>query len=183
MAKFAIDLLPLEFKQENFKKAKFYKIQSTGVAAILAVVFFASLTVALRVLQSQQIKQINSSLTQTESKISDLQTTESSLSILKERLTTINKYLGISSEQVQMYNLIQRIIPSSISVASMAVSGGGDILISATTQDVLAIDQVINDLTDQEKNQNKIASVSMDNLNKGRDGIFRLSLTIKPKQK
>ena len=182
MAKFAIDLLPLEFKQESIKKAKFYRTQSIGVATILAVVFFASLTIALRVLQSQQINQINTGLTQTEARISDLQTTESSLSILKQRLTTINQYLGVSSEQVQMYNLIQKLIPPAISVTSMSVISSGEILLAATTVDDASIDLLINDLVDQEKNQNKISSVSMDNLSRGRDGIFRISLTIKPKK-
>lgn len=177
----SIDLLPLEFKQENIKKAKFYKIQAIGVFIILFVVFVASLTVALRFLQSQRISQVNESLTENESKIADLQGTENLLILLKNRLTTINEYLGIASTQVKMYDLIDKLLPSSISLTSVSVNNKGEILLSATTLSGDGVDELVERLTDPEINEDKISSVSLENLNRGRDGIYRMSFKITPK--
>lgn len=179
MARFSIDLLPLEFKAESLKRAKFYKVQNISVLTILVVVFLSSLTVALRFLQSQKISQINNVLAQSQSRVSSLKDTEVQVTVLKNRLTTIDKYLGVTSLQVQMYSLIQKLLPGPISLSSLAVNNNREILLQANTLDEGAIDELINNLTDQDK----ISTVSLDNLNRGRDGIYRFSLTIKPKQK
>ena len=51
--KIAINLLPIEFTEQEVKRAKFIKIQTIGVFVILLMVFLSSLSVALVILQSQ----------------------------------------------------------------------------------------------------------------------------------
>ena len=58
MSQIAINLLPYEFREQEIKRTKFYKLQSIGIGIIMLMVFLSSLTVALRVLQSQNISQI-----------------------------------------------------------------------------------------------------------------------------
>ena len=53
MAKVTINLLPLEFREQDLNNAKFYKVQIIGVAVVLLIIFLSSLTVALRILQSK----------------------------------------------------------------------------------------------------------------------------------
>lgn len=181
MEKISIDLLPLEFKTEEVKRAKFYKIQSIGIAAVLLVSFLASLVVALRVLQSQRISKTQDNLTKQEERVTKLKDTQATLILLKNRLTAINEYLGVPSKQSQMYKLINNLIPALISVTSISVSKSGDIVILATAPDGNSLDELILNLTNKDSNQNKISSVSIDNLSRGRDGIYRLSLKVKPK--
>ncbi len=57
MFKIEINLLPLECRVEENKKARFYKIQAIGVVIILLLIFLSSITVALGVLQSQNLSQ------------------------------------------------------------------------------------------------------------------------------
>lgn len=181
MAKIVIDLLPVEFKAQIIKTAKFYKIQAIGVAIILFMTFLASLTVALRVLQNQQILQTKARLTQAEEKISDFKSTQASVLLLKNRLTTLMVYLENPSKPTQMYQLITELVPASFSVNSIAVATDGELLISAVAPDSLSLDKFITDLLAPDKTQGKISLISLENINRGREGIFRVSLKIKPK--
>lgn len=181
MTKISINLLPAEFKIEQIKRAKFYKIQTVGVAVILLLVFLSSLTVALRILQAQQISRSQVKLSQTEQKISDLKDTQASLLLLKNRLAAINQYLGSSSKQAQMFNLINGLLPISVSVSSIAVDKDGGVLVLAITRDSNSLDETIGNLISQEKNQDKISQVSVESLGRGKDGIYRLSFKIKSK--
>ncbi|MBI2040339.1 hypothetical protein HYT18_04670 [Candidatus Microgenomates bacterium] len=181
MAKLSINLLPPEFNAEQVKKTKFYKIQAAGVAAILVMSFLASISVALRILQSQNIRQVQAQVSQEEQRIDGLKNRQASLLILKNRLTAINRYLGVSSQQSVIFNLIDQLLPSSVSVTSLTVDRSGGVLISAVIPDSLTLDETIAALISEDANQGKISRVEIESLNRGRDGIFRLSIKVKPK--
>lgn len=181
MAKIAINLLPIEFRTQQITAARFYKIQAVGVAAVLVMFFLSALTIALRFLQSQNISQIQNKVIASEQKISDLKNTQGSMLLLKNRLTTINQYLGTASKQAQMYQLITTLLPASFSVSSISVDKDGEILISGVVPDSASLDNLINNLTSQSSNQDKISQVSLESINRGRDGVYRLSLKIKPR--
>lgn len=179
--KIAIDLLPQEFRIAELKRVKFYKVQGVGVAIILLMTFLASVVVALRILQSQNIIQIQDKLTQTESKVSGLKNTQGSLLLLKNRLTVVKEYLEVPSEGVSMYKLISQLLPASVLVNSISIDKAGEILVLATAPDPTVLEELVTNLVSSEKNQDKIKEVSMDNLSRGRDGLYRLNFTVKPR--
>ena len=65
----SINLLPPEFLAEDIKRIKFVKIQTIGIGIVLVMIFLASLTVSLRILQSYNIAQIQNKLGQIEEKV------------------------------------------------------------------------------------------------------------------
>ncbi len=178
--KISIDLLPIEFKADEIKKAKFYKIQILGVAVILLIIFLSSLTVALKILQTQNISQAEAKLDKIQQQVGGLKDTQSSLVILKDRLTAINQYLGVPSRQVQVYKLIYQLLPASVSVNSISIDKVGEVLVLATVSDASVIDQIINNMLSAEISEGKISQVKVETLSRGRDGIYRLSLKVKP---
>ena len=181
MQKIIIDLLPLEFRKEEQTRARFYKIQAAGIGFILLTVFLASLTVALRVMQSQQIVQIQTRAKSAEQKVSDLKNTQASLLLLKNRLTTINQYLAIPSRQTQMFDLIRRLMPAGSSIDTISIAKSGEVLILATILDSNSLDELIANLVSSESNEDKVSGVNIETLSRGKDGIFRLSFKVKPK--
>lgn len=182
MRKIAIDLLPQEFRAEGVKRAKFYKIQTIGVGTILILTFLASLTIALRVLQSQEIQQIKNKLDLSEQKVTGLKNTQSSLFLLKNRLTTINQYLGVPSNKVSMFDTIEKLLPESISISSFSIDRSGSVLILGTAPDGDSIDNLVSALTSGAGgDQAKISQITVENLSRGRDGLYRFSLKVKPK--
>lgn len=173
-----INLLPPEFMVEEIKKAKFYKIQAIGVGIILIMIFLSSLTVALRILQSYNISQIQGKLSKIEDKVSILKNRQASLVLLKDRLTAINQYWGQPSKQSNMYSILDKIIPISISVTALSVERTGDGVVSLIIPDSNTLDNLISSLISPDINQSKIKKISIENLNRGRDGTYRLSLKI-----
>ena len=181
MAKIAINLLPLEFRAQELKAAKFYKIQTIGIATILLMIFLASLTVVLRILQSQNISQIQNQLTLSEDRISGFKNTQGSLFLLKNRLTTINQYLGTPSNQSQMYTIVTSLMPPAVSINTISVDKSGEVLLLASASDGSSVDDLIANLSFKENNEGKISQIFLETVSRGRDGIYRLSLKIKPR--
>lgn len=173
-----INLLPPEFMAEEIKSAKFYKIQTIGVGIILTMIFLSSLTVALRILQSSNISRIEEKLGEVEGKVLVLKDRQASLMLLKNRLTTISQNLGAVSKQNDMYTLLDRLIPQSVSITSLSVDKTGNAAIVALVPDSNTLDSLVINLYSKEKNEDKIGQVSVESLNRGRDGLFRVSLKV-----
>ncbi len=181
MAKISINLLPSEIIVRELKKAKFYKIQLTGIVVILTMIFLASLTVALRILQSHNITEVQAQFNQTEQKVSDLKSTQASLFLLKDRLAVIDKYLGVSSKQSAVYKLLDKLIPSTVIINAITVNKSNEVVLLALAPDSVSLDNLMNNLTTKEKNEGNISQVSVESLNRGKDGFYRISFKIKPK--
>ena len=180
MAKISINLLPPEIMAQEVKRAKFFKVQFAGIAIVLAMVFLASLTLALRILQSRSIAVIQATLAQEEQKVSDLKDTQASLFLLKNRLNVINQYFGTSSQQSSMYKLLDKLIPVSVLINAITVDKTGGIILLATVPDSLVLDNLVSNLTTQETNEGKISQVSVETLSRGQDDFYRISFKIKP---
>ncbi len=181
MQRLTIDLLPAEFKQAQIKSSKFYKIQSIGIAIIGIIAFLASLIIALRILQSQKVLQLQSRAQEAEQKVSSFKTSQGYLLLLKNRLSTINQYLGTSSKLAQVYNLIEKLLPPAVSISTISVSQSGAVSILATSSDGNSLDLFLTNLLSKDTNEDKVKEISMENLSRGKDGIYRLTVNIKPK--
>lgn len=181
MSQISINLLPIEFREQELRRTRFYKVQALGIGVVMLMVFLSSLTVALRILQSQNISQIQKKIVASEQKVSDYKTTQGSLILLKDRLTAISQYLGNPSKQSQMYKLISELLPPTISIGSVSIGKEGEILLFVATRDSNNLDAFITNLTSKDKNQDKISQVSLDTLSRGRDGIYKANFKIKAK--
>lgn len=178
MSKISINLLPIEFKIDQLKRAKFYKVQVIGVLVFMVVVFFSSLVVALRILQSSNISQIKNKVSASEQKVSDLKSTQAALLLLKNRLSAINLYIDSSSKQAQVYKFIVDTSASLVSLNSVSIDREGNITGNAVSNNGNSLDEWINGLISKEKNKDKVNKVSLESLSRGRDGIYRLSFKI-----
>lgn len=179
MIKIAVDLLPLEYRQQNLENAKFYKIQKIGITVILLMFFVSSITFTLGILQSQNIQIIQKGIAASEAKITELKGREQSLNLLKNRLTVIDQNLGVPSSQTQSYQLVTNLLPKEVSLVSISVNKSAEVLAQVSVPDVETLEKLIGNLTSRETNEDKISHLSLENIQRGRDGIYRLSLKIK----
>lgn len=177
-----INLLPPEFLAEELKRTKFVRVQTIGIGIVLVMIFLSSLTVALRILQSYNISQIQNKLGQIEEKVLSLKNRQASIILLKNRLTTIGQYLDEPSSQNQIYNLLDKLIPPSVSITSLALDKLGNTTIIAVVPDTTTLDNLMLNLLSPDRNEGKIAKVSLENLNRGRDGVYRLTLKVEVKK-
>lgn len=180
MIRISINLLPVEFAKEQLQKDRFYKIQAISIIIILIMIFLASLAIALRLLQSHNITQVQARLNQAQSRVSDLKDTQASLLLLKNRLNTIDKLLNTPSKQAQMYKLLNELIPAGVKLNAVSVDKTGEVKFAATV-DAAALEILMDNLTIKENNQGKIAQVAIDTINRGREGNYRVDIKIKPR--
>ena len=181
MARISINLLPTEFITQELKSGKFYKVQAIGVAVILGMIFLTSVTIALRILQSRNIVLVQARLVEAQQRVSDLKSTQASLVLLKDRLKVVNQYLGTPSKQTSMYDLIDKLVPSEVFINAIIVDRNGEVQVVASLPDSQTLDNLITSLTAKESNQDIIKEVGVGSLNRGRDGLYRISLKITPK--
>lgn len=179
MAQISINLLPIEFTQEEVKRAKFFKVQTAGVAVILFMTFLTSLTIALRILQSQNIRQVQAQVTSAEGRVGEFKDTQASLLLLKNRLGAISQFLDNPSKQSEIYNLVSSLLPPAISLASVSVDPDGGVSLVALAYDIVSLENFISGLNSAETNQGKVSEVSVEGLSRNRDGIYRVTLQIK----
>ena len=181
MAKISINLLPPEIIAREIKNASFYRVQLIGIAVILTMIFLTSLTVALRILQSRNITEVQAQLNQTEEKVSGLKNTQASLLLLKDRLAVIDKYWGVPSRQSAVYQLLDKLIPPTIVVSAVTINKADEVVLLALAPDSTSLDNLLNNLTLREKNEGSIRQISIESLNRGKDGFYRVSFKVKPK--
>ncbi len=179
--KISINLLPIEIRVQELKRAKFYKIQVIGVVSILIMIFLTSLTVALRILQSRNISVYQVKFANAQQRVSDLKSTQASLIVLKDRLSVIDQYYGVSSKQSSMYQLIDRLVSPPVVTNSISVDQTGIVTLTLSAPDAESLDQSISNLASDEYNGGNISKVSLESLSRGRDGLFRVGLKITSK--
>lgn len=179
--KISINLLPPEIIAEQVKNTKFYKIQAAGVIVVLVMIFLTSLTVVLRILQSRNISTVSAKAAQSQQRISDLKDTQAALLLLNDRLKVIEQYWGVASKQSSMYEIINKLTPPTVAINAVTVNNAGEVILLALVLDSASLDNFVTSLTAKESNEDKISQVSVDSLNRGRDGVYRVSLKVKPK--
>lgn len=174
MKRLSINLLPAEYTVEEVKKTKFYKVQFISLAVVLVMTFLTSLTIALRILQSSNIRQVQAQLNDNEQRVSQLKDRQVSLFILKDRLTTINQYLGLSSKQAATFRLLDKLLPPQVAINTVSLDRLGEAFIVAVVPNSLILDNLVASLT-------SVSKVSIESLNRGKDGVYRISLKVKLK--
>ncbi len=172
----SLNLLPPEVLREQLKSKKFYQIQLLGTSVILSLVFLSSLTFALGILQSRNIKQVQASLSEAESKVSNYKEVEAKLTIVKNRLNIISQFSDLPSKQRESYEAIVNALPDSVVVSSFSITPSASILITMVTQSSTAIDALFGNILSGEEKYQFIKKVSIESLNRGRDGLYRATL-------
>src|SRR5690348_16787300 len=104
MDKININLLPTEFTKSLIDQSKFRSVQAICVVFILALVFLAISIVAVRFLQSKNISESQDQLKEVQGSIQSLKDKEVALTVLKTRITTIDKLTENPSKQKSIYN-------------------------------------------------------------------------------
>lgn len=181
MEKISINLLPLEFTAQDAKRTQFLKVQFIGIIIILAMFFLSSLTVTLRILQSQNISKVSAQTQSLEQRITSYAGKQTQLLLLKSRLQSIGIFLGIPSKQAGLYNLVEKLLPQALTVSSLSVDKTGTVVVVGVISSADSLDELVSSLTEKEKNEDKLAKIEIDTLSRGREGIYRVSIRITPR--
>jgi len=177
MEKVSINLLPTEVSQQQQKQAKFNKIQAISIGVLLVLILVASISVALRIFQSQTIKKLDDQSKALEAKVSNFQKQEENLVVLKNRITAISGLLKGPSIDVVMFNLLSDILPTDVSISTISVDKTGNVVLAITAPNSGALKETLDQLT-SDQIFDKIRDVNIESLTGGVDGSYRISLKL-----
>lgn len=179
--KMSINLLPGEVVLNQAKQKRFLKIQAISVGIVLFFIFITSTTFALRIIQSQNTASAREGFDSAQAKVTQFSAKEAQLNILKNRINLIDSFTNKPSKQRAMFNLVSNLIPAAVIISTAGVDHSGNVILSAIVPDTSSLEEVLTNLLDREKNENRIAKVDLESLSRGREGGYRVNLKITAK--
>jgi hypothetical protein len=178
MDKLKINLIPPEIKEQAKREAKrslLVKI-SIGLLGLLILVTAGILSVII--FQGAVLKSLNADLEKDKTKIASLKDNEAVAFFLKNRITTINQYSSGHYEQAEVYDLINKLMPTEVSLSLLQIDKTSVISIQGSTFSTAALDSLFHNLIDPKMNEGKIASVSVESLSKTQASNIGFNLEI-----
>lgn len=177
MEKININLLPVEDALRQKELQRLNLIQNLSIGAMLVLIFLASATVALRVLQAQKIRAISTQAQTFEVQVEGQKVKESLIHVLKDRLNLLGQLGQLPQKQVKNYSILGGALPAQVLVSSTSIDRSGNILLSLQAPDATSLDLLLSNLTSPEVLQS-FSRVEIESLSRGRDGVFRANLKI-----
>ncbi|KKQ76509.1 MAG: hypothetical protein US99_C0070G0011 [Candidatus Daviesbacteria bacterium GW2011_GWF2_38_6] len=77
--------------------------------------------------------------------------------------------------------MLNQLLPSGLNISSYTIDRSGEAVVVGVVSDGESVDNLIVGLTSKSEASDKISRVSIENLNRGRDGLYRISLKIQTK--
>lgn len=182
LGKISVNLLPEEIVLQRKQSSKLLFINKMSVVFLIALVFFASATLALRLSQNIQLENSMEVLARSQSRVTSLKGKEEQVIVLKQRLNSIQNLMGGDIKRRAIFNLIVFLTPPDIQISEMSVDRNGNMGVSFTSSTLSSVDTLISDLGNKEKNLDLISKVDLEGLTLSKDNAFRFALKITGKK-
>lgn len=180
-SRMSVNLLPPEMLYQRHQSFRLSLINKLSIGALLMMIFLTSAALAIKISQKSELQRSQNDVVMAESKVSELKVVESQFLILKQRLGSINSIMGGDTKRKAIFSLVVLLTPESLQITNASVDRNGYMAVSVYGNSVKAIETLIRDLGDKEKNSNLIATVDLDGLSMDREGTIRFNLKIIPK--
>ncbi len=180
MAGILINLLPQEVLLERRQNSKLVFLNRLSVVLLIVLVFFTSATLALRIMQNSELEEANKGLVLATEEVNSFKERETQVLALKERLGLIQNLMEGDAKRKEIFNLIVFLTPPDMQISEALVDKNGNTTASFTSPSLTAVQTLINNLGDKEKNSNIVTKVQLEGLSMGKDGVYRFSLKITP---
>lgn len=178
MSNISINLLPKEILLQRQQSTKLNFLIKLSTGLLILLIFLASATLAMRIAQNLEFKKASDSVAYAQERETNLQSREAQLAFLKERLSLIDQFSQKDKKIKEVFNLVVNLIPQDIQISELSVDKSGNMVILLSTNNLLSLEKMIEDLGNKEKNSNLIKKMSMEGLTRGKDGVYRFSLKI-----
>lgn len=180
MGKISINLLPPELKLEEKKKSKKAWVVRLTILAVFFVIIVTAVAFGFGIFKKTEHRQFSANLENARKKVASLNENEGYLTLIRDHLSTIDKLRSSQSQVTSSFQLIFNLVPSGVSVQSVSIDGGKLISLSGESNSVDSLSLFLDNLTISEKNEGKIAKVTVNNLAKAKDSLkFDLSTLLK----
>lgn len=178
MDKLKINLIPPEIKEKAKKASKRSLVIRVSIGLLGLLILLTSGILSVIIFQSVTLQSLNSNLEQEKAKVANLKDREAVVYFLKNRIDTINKFSATRYSQSEIFELITSLYPEGLNVLSLQIDRSKKVQLQAETSSTKSLDDFFQNLTNPKVNEGKIASVSVEGLNRGQSGVIRFNLII-----
>lgn len=176
-----INLLPQEVLLQRKQNSKLVLVNRLSIGVLVALVFFTSTTLALRIMQNSELEGAKNGLVYATERVSGLKSKEDKTLILKERLGLITILVEGDHIRKEIFNLVVYLTPPDMQISEALVDKNGNMTASFSSPSLSAVQTLVNNLSDKEKNSDLVTKVSLEGLSLGKDSIYRFTLKVSPK--
>lgn len=178
MANILINLLPAELKQIEKEKTRRSKVVKSVVVFMIIVVTATAGVFVQSITKKNEQQQASQEIITAEQKVSSLNEQEGVLTVLKKRLEAIKTLTTADTALINTYKLMFTLTPSNVSMKSLKVDSPTQVNITGDSSNAQAFENFLDNLTNSEKHNNKIAKVIIDNLTRSPQGAYTFDLTL-----
>ncbi len=175
-----INLLPPEIIMMDKQAHKLNLANRFSVAMLLGLVALTSAVFGIRFFQNTTISNKNQGIVFAENKISSLKDKEGYAVFLKQRLGSIENLLK-DNKKVDIFSILSSLAPVDHQLNLVTVEKNGVMVISGSTASIVSLEGFLATLQSKDKTGDLVSKIEVENLAKGRDGLYRYSLRITPK--
>lgn len=176
MERININLLPEEFSHKQREQAHIRKLQAVSGVIILIMIFLASSTLALRIIQLKSFQTVEAKAKAAEDKVTDFKDKEANLTVLKNRINIIKQVKAFPSRTSSSFDEILKLVPNDVLISSSSVDRNGTILLSIILPSSQTLATFLGNVLSDEVNMFK--KVEIESLSTGKDGVYRANLKI-----
>lgn len=178
MAKISINLLPQTVLLERIQSSKTNFVYKVSISILVLVIIITVGVIFLRVVQNNENNKVNSAVKLSEDKVFSFKDQEQTVFALKNRLDMISTLVGNDAKVKTIFSLIIYLTPPEVGLYDAAVDKNGTMTATFTSTSLNAVDTLLSNLSNKEKNLNLISKVNLDGISLGRDATYRFSLKI-----
>lgn len=180
-SKILVNLLPQEVILERKQSSKLAFLNRLSMVTLIALVFFTSATLTLRIIQSNQLKGAQDDLVLAQTKVTGLKSREDQITALKQRINSIQNIMGGDSKRKELFNLLLNLTPMDVQISDIAIDKAGNTILVINSYSLASIDTFLSNLGSKEKNSDLIGKIDLNGLSITANSIYRLDLKLTPK--
>lgn len=178
MDKIKINLLPPEIKDKAKKEAKQSLINKISIALLGVLILITSSILAVVIFQGVSVNLLSTDIEKEKSRIQGEKDAEAVVRLLKNRIDTINQFTTKRYKQREVFDLIIGLFPQGVVLDTVHVDKSTTVIIVGQTDTTVLLQNFFNNLTDPKINEGKIASVTVESLNRNQLGKINFELSV-----
>lgn len=179
MARSVINLLPPELLNTQKKQRTLAVFVWTAGASLLIVIILTASILLYKLYLVQQLNSTRQTVEELTNQIQSLQTQESVLYTIRNRLNDLNQLASQNQTVLTQYSLTIGLVPTGFKIVSYTTDTNNQVKLSVESTGSARLKNLFDNLTSPQSAEGKIIKTNLDSLSRNSRDQYILDLTIK----
>lgn len=181
MGGISVNLLPKDVILRRKQNSRLTLITKISTSLLLMLIFFTSATIAIRMVQRNDLQSAQQNLVHAEDKVKSFSLKEEQAIALKNKLDIIQSIMGGDTKRKEIFNTVVHLTPSDIQITDAIVDSSGAMTVSLKGSSISSIETLFSNLGKKESGLD-LSQLNLDGISLGKDSVYTFALKIVPKK-